>query len=219
MKTNEQLQKDIQDAIKWEPSLHAAEIGVTVRDGIVTLSGTVDNYGKKLEAESATKRVGGVKALVENIKVEFGSNGRKDDAAVAAEVVSGLERGWAVPEKLITVEVEDGMVTLTGTVNWNFQKDAAQTAANNQQGVRWVKNNITINPHTKDEIEKEGIENALLRNGYVDDREIQVSVAGDNVSLKGVVDSWYQRDEAERTAWNTPGVRSVKNELVIDYDD
>jgi osmotically-inducible protein OsmY len=219
MKTNEELQKDVQDAIKWEPLLNAAEIGVTAKNGIITLTGTVDSYTKKSEAEDASKNVAGVKAVVEKIEIKFGSTWQKDDNEIAKEVLNAFKWNWEVPDDKVKVKVEDGWVTLEGELHWNYQKDAAKKLVNNQVGVKGVINNITIKSETHDEIEKKDIESALMRNWSIDDDDIRVKVSGNRVTLNGTVNSFYQRDEAERIAWNAPGVSSVDNELVIDYDD
>lgn len=217
MKTNEGLQKDIQDAIKWEPLLHAAEIGVTVNNGIVTLTGTVDSYAKKAEAEHAAKNVAGVKAVVENIDVHFGHLSKKDDNEIAREVINAFNWNWEVPNDKVTVKVENGWITLGGELQWNYQRDAAGRSVNSLGGVKGLINNITIKPDAHDKIEKETIERALSRNWAIDDDDIEVGVKGNNVTLKGTVDSLYQKDEAGRIAWNAPGVWAVDNELVIDY--
>ncbi|GAB2583820.1 BON domain-containing protein [Spirosoma areae] len=216
MKTNENLQQDVEDAIKWEPSLNAAEIGVTAKDGIVTLSGIVNSYAKKLEAEDAAKNVAGVKAVVEKIDIKFGVTGVKNDNDVATEVVNAFKWSWEVPDDNVKVKVEHGWVTLEGAVEWNYQKEAAKKAIKNLAGVKGVTNNITIKAQSRDEIERKDIERAFVRSWALDDRDIQVEVSGNRVTLNGTVDSLYQKDEAGRIAWNAPGVWNVDNELVID---
>ena len=130
MKTNEELQKDVQDAIKWEPLLNAAEIGVTAKDGVITLTGSVNSYAKKSEAEMATKNVAGVKAVVEKIEIKFGSDwAKKDDNEIATEVLNAIKWDWEVPSDKIKVKVEKGWITLEGDVTWNFQKNAAKNVA------------------------------------------------------------------------------------------
>ena len=218
MKTNEELQRDVQDAIKWEPLLNAAEIGVTVKNGMVTLTGTVDSYAKKVEAETAAKNVGGVKAVVEKIDVKFAGTWRKDDNEIASEVVNALTVNWEVPQDKVHVKVEKGWVNLDGEVQWDYQKEAAKNAVKSLSGVMGVINNITIKSEAKDEIEREAIERAFRRNWSINDEGIQVSVSGNRVTLTGIVDSVYQRDEAGRLAWNAPGVWAVDNNLVIEYD-
>ena len=217
MKSNEELQKDVQDAIKWEPLLHAAEIGVTAKDGVVSLTGDVDSYAKKLEAENAAKKVIGVTALVERIEVKFPSSWVKTNGEIATEVVTALKSNWSVPQEKVTVKVEDGWVTLEGELPWNYQKEAARNAVKFLTGVKGVINNITIKSESHDEIEKEDVVDAIERSLSVDDSDIDVSVSGTTVTLTGTVNSWYQKEEAGRIAWNTPGIWHVKNELEIDY--
>lgn len=219
MKSNEELQKSVQDAIKWEPLLHAAEIGVTVKDGVVTLSGIVDSYAKKLEAENATKNVEGVKVIVEKITIKYNNLGMKSDADIANDVVNAFKWNWQVPEDLVKVAVENGWVTLGGEVEWNYQREGAQTAIKSLTGVQGVTNNILITTAKTDKVEKESIESALYRNWSIDDKDIDVKVVDNKVTLSGVVDSWYQKDEAERIAWNAPGVWNVHNNLVIEFND
>ena len=217
MKNNEELQTDVQNAIKWEPLLHAAEIGVTADDGIVTLSGVVDSYSKKYEAENAAKNVAGVKAVVEEIKVTFYSNlQERTDKEVAYEVVSALKNSWLIPDDNINVKVEGGWVTLHGKIGWNYQKEMIKTLVGKQTGVKGVSNDIQIDSETDATIEKRDIEDALRRNWSINADHIHVAVEGSSVILSGTVDAWYQRNEAERIAWNAPGVRKVDNRLVIE---
>ena len=218
MKTNAELQKDVQDAIKWEPLLNAAEIGVTAKDGVITLTGVVDSYSKKIEAEDAAKNVAGVKAVVEKIEIKFSSSwGKKDDNEIASEVLSAFKWNWQVPNNKVKVKVEDGWVTLSGELEWNTQKEAAKDAVKNLLGVKGVSNTITIKSETQDQIEKRDIESALNRSWATMDKDIMVKVTDHNVKLSGTVNSWYQKDEAARIAWNAPGVWSVDNELIVDY--
>jgi osmotically-inducible protein OsmY len=218
MKTNEILQKDVQDAIKWEPLLNAAEIGVIAKDGIITLTGTVDSYAKKLEAENAAKNISGVKALVEKITVKVGTSWSKTDGEIAAEVLTALKNSWENPTDKIKVTVENGWVTLSGEVNWNYQKDAAKNSVKYLNGITGVNNSITIKASTRDEIEKKDVETAIERNWSLGEQDINVKVSGTKVTLTGTVNSLYQKEEAARIAWNTPGVWSVDNELVVEYE-
>lgn len=217
MKTNAELQTDVQNAIKWEPLLNAAEIGVTAKDGVISLTGVVDSYAKKVEAENAAKKVIGVKALVEKIEVKFPSSFVKTSLEIANEVLAALKSNWSVPEDKVTVKVEDGWVTLEGELPWNYQKEAAKSATTYLAGVKGVTNNIKIKSESHDTIEKKEVEKAIGRSWSVDDSDIVVSVSGTTVTLKGTVGSWYQKEEAARIAWNTPGIWHVKNELEVDY--
>lgn len=217
MKNNQELQTDVQNAIKWEPLLHAAEIGVTAKDGVVSLTGVVDSFIKKTEAENAAKKVIGVKALVENIEVKFPGSWSKTDAEVANEILVAFKANYSVPNDKVSIKVEDGWVTLEGELPWNYQKVAAKNAINHLSGVRGVTNNIKIKSKTQDAIEKEDVQSALDRHWSLDDTDIDISVSGTTVTLSGLVHSWYQKDEASRIAWNTPGIWHVKNELEVDY--
>jgi osmotically-inducible protein OsmY len=218
MRSNSDLQKNVQDAIKWEPLLNAAEIGVTVKDGVVTLTGVVDSYSKKMEAEAAAKNVAGVKAVVEKIEIKYSTTwSKKDDNEIANEVLNAFKWNWQVPSDKLKVKVEKGWVTLEGELNWNYQREAAKDAIKNLLGVTGVTNSIKIKSETHDAIEKMDIENALTRNWSVNDQDIRVKVEGSKVTLEGLVNSPYQKEEAERIAWNAPGVWTVDNLLSVEY--
>ena len=219
MKSNEDLQKDVQSAIKWEPLLNAAEIGVTAKDGVVTLTGIVDSYAKKLEAESAAKNVTGVRAVAEEIEIKFSSSYSKNDTEIANEVLNAWKWNWEIPNDKIKVKVEKGWVTLEGELTWNYQKEAAKRVIIHLMGVKGVSNKITIKSETHDAVETASIERALERNWSIDDENIHVKVTGHTVKLTGTVDSIYQKDEAGRIAWNAPGVWTMDNELAVEYDD
>ena len=196
MKSNQELQADVQNAIKWEPLLNAAEIGVTAKDGVVCLTGIVDSYPKKIEAENAAKKVIGVKALVEEIVVKFPSSWSKTNEEIAKEVLTTLEANWSVPKEKVTIKVQDGWVTLDGELPWNYQKEAAKNSINQLSGVKGVINNIKIKSNSHDLIEQEDVENAIGRSFSIDDCDISVSVSGTTVTLTGTVDSFYQKEEA-----------------------
>jgi osmotically-inducible protein OsmY len=198
--------------------LSAAEIGVMVNDGIVTLTGTVDSYSKKSEAEKAAKNVTEVKAVVEKIEIKVIDKwGKKDDNDIANEVINAFTWTWQVPADTVKVKVENGWVTLEGELQWNCQKDAAKDAVKNLLGVTGVSNNITIKSETQARLEEKDIEQALKRNWSTNERDITVKVNGHTIKLTGTVNSWYQKNEADRIAWNAPGVWAVDNELIVDY--
>ena len=218
MKNNAELQRDVQDAIKWQPLLNAAEIGVTAKDGVVSLTGVVDSYAKKTEAEDAAANVAGVTALVEKLEVRYPSSYSKTNAEIATEVLNALKARWDVPSDKVKVKVEAGWVTLTGEVSWNYQKEAAKEAIETLMGVTNVTNNIKIKSESMESIEKAAVENALKRNWAFYDNDIRVQVSGHTATLTGTVDSLYQKNEAGSIAWNAPGVWAVDNELVIDWN-
>ena len=218
MKTNEELQKDVQDAIKWQPLLKAAEIGVTAKNGVVTLTGNVNSFTKKIEAEKAAKSVLGVRAVVEEIHVKFSTSLDKNDEDLAGEILSSMKWDWSVPNDKVQVKVENGWVTIDGSVEWNYQKEAARSCAANLIGVKGVTNNGSVKANSNDAIEQADIEKALSRSWMVDDHNIQVKVNGNRVVLRGAVESIFEKDEAARLAWNAPGVNEVDNELAVIYE-
>ena len=219
MKNNAELQKDVQDALNWEPMLSAAEIGVTVKDGIVTLTGIVNNYTKKYEAEDAVKKVAGVKAVVEKIEVKFDfESPATSDSEIASEVLNAFRWNWKVPNDKVKVKVENGWITLEGEVEYLYEKEAATDCIRNLMGVAGVSNTITLRSRVTEAIEKAEIENALRRNWSIYDKDITVKVSGHKATLTGSVVSWYQRNEAGVIASNAPGVWSVQNDLIVDYD-
>jgi osmotically-inducible protein OsmY len=217
MKSNAELQQDVQDAIKWQPLLHAAEIGVTAKDGVVSLTGVVDSYSKKTEAEDAAKNVAGVTALVEKIEVRYPSSYSKTNGEIATEVLNALKARWDVPSDKIKVKVEAGWVTLTGELGWNYQKEAAKDAIGGLMGVTGVTNNITIKSESMESIEKAAIENALKRNWAFYANDIRVQVSGHKATLTGTVNSLYEKNAAGSVAWNAPGVWTVDNELLVNW--
>ncbi|UKB86031.1 BON domain-containing protein [Chryseobacterium sp. MEBOG06] len=216
MKTNSELQKDVQNAIRWEPLLRSAEIRVTAKDGVVSLTGVVDSFTKKAEAEAAARKITGVKALVENIEVNLPNSWTKSDADIANEVLAALKSNYKVPDDQVSVKVEDGCVILGGELNWNYEKEAAKNAITFLPGIKVITNNITIKSEMHEEIDKKDIENAL-KSSVIDDRDIRVSVSGKIVTLEGTVNSWYAKEEVGHIVWKAPGILEVKNNLEVDY--
>jgi osmotically-inducible protein OsmY len=219
MKTNRELQADVLEAIRWEPLLKQTKIAVEANEGIITLSGTVVSYIKKSQAENAAKKIIGVKAVVEKIAVKFNTDDEKDDSEIAIAVLNALKSNRKIPSDKIQVEVEDGHVTLDGTLEWNYQKEAAQKSTSIIEGIKVLTNNIKIRTDNPDDIEKLEIEQAIARNWAMNGQDVQVYVSANEVTLNGIVHSFYQKEEAERMAWNAPGVWAVNNELVIDYNE
>lgn len=219
MKHNETLKNEVMEAIRLEPLLNTAQIEVNTDEGIVTLSGTVDSYVKKRAAEHVVGKVPGVRAVAEKIKVKFGADDTKTDEALASEILKALQFTPGLLKYSISVLVEDGWVTLVGKVKWIAQKEEVERAVHHLSGVRMITNNISIRSEREDDVEKATIKNAFLRNWAIDDQEIEVSVLGNQVTLMGKVHSLYQRNTAERIAWNAPGVCNVHNKLTIEYPD
>lgn len=216
MKTDENLQKDVQDALKWEPQLHAAEIGVIAKNGIVTLTGTVDNYYKKNEAENAAKKVHGVKAIVEKIEVKSPDSKSINDNQIAEKILNIFKSDFSIPDEKIKLKVEKGWVTLEGNVNWNYQKEAAKNAITDLMGVKGVTNKIKTQTDRNDEVKKKAIQKAIANNAALENDHIEVSVKNSDVKLSGLVNSFFEKEEAERLAWKAPGVWSVSNEIGVD---
>jgi osmotically-inducible protein OsmY len=219
MKTDNQIQKDVMDQLKWEPFLNASEIGVAVKNGVVTLSGIVDTYSKKLAAEKAAKKVSGVKAVAEDIQIGVSPAYSKTDAEIAEAVLNALKWHSAVQEEKIKIKVENGVVTLDGEVEWDFQRSNAKTAIENLTGVRTVYNFIVLKPKiTASDIEQK-IRAAFQRSATIDSGTITADVVGSRVTLRGKVRSFAEIEDAENAAWFAPGVTSVENRIEMDIPE
>jgi osmotically-inducible protein OsmY len=211
---DEEIQKDVLAELKWDAQVQPNEIGVSVKDGVVTLTGWVDSYLKKWAAEDAAHRVGGVKAVANDIEVKVFSE--RTDADIAEAAIRALQWDAAVPADNIQVTVSKGWITLKGEVNWNFEKQDAERVVRRLTGVTGVSNLITVKPSTTATELKKRIENALVRNAQVDAGKITVEVQGSKAILKGSVRAWIEREEAERVAWLAPGVTSVENRITVE---
>jgi len=217
MKSNLQLQKDVLDELRWTPMLSAAEIGVTAKDGIVTLTGIVDGYSKKQAAEAAAKRVGGVRAVAEEIQINFDHKGNPNDADIAKEAANALKWNMALPPGRVRAIVENGWITLEGDVEWYYQKETAKESVQSLRGVKGITNLIMLKPDMNSNVNKVSIENALDRDAFIDNDHVKVDTVDHKVILKGTVKSWSQKEEASRVAWSAPGVQKVENDLVVVY--
>ncbi|WP_055443448.1 BON domain-containing protein [Lacinutrix himadriensis] len=217
MRSDLSIKEDILEELEWQPSIDETQIGVVVKDGIVTLTGTVDSYVKKREAEKAAKSVVGVKAVAEEIEVQYGTSAHKSDTEIAKAAVNALKWNISVPSNKIDVKVEDGWVYLEGEVMWDFEKTAAKKAVENLQSVKYVVNNIALKNPVRAEDIKNKIKKAFERSADIDSKGITVKAEGHNIKLIGKVHSLKEKEDARRTAFYAPGVWSVENELVVEY--
>jgi osmotically-inducible protein OsmY len=215
VRTDEQIQRDVLDELKWDSRVQVNEIGVAVTDGVVTLTGWVDSYMKKLAAEAAAHRVHGVKAVANDIEVRLPGSAERTDADLAKAVLDALRWDAAVPTDKIDVTVSHGWVTLKGEVEFGFEKRDAERAVQRLSGVKGVTNLITVRPHPLPTDLKQNIEKALVRNAETDAQHITVEVQGSKVILRGTVRSYAEKKAAEDTAWSAPGVTEVENRIVV----
>ena len=214
-RTDEQIQKDVLEELKWEARVQPNEIGVAVKDGIVTLMGQVDSYTKRWAAEEAAQRVRGVKAVANEIEVRLPVSAERSDADIAAAAIRALEWDAFVPVDKINITVSKGWITLTGEVEWQFQKEDAERVVRRLSGVKGIVNLISVKPRVIPSDLKQKIEQALVRSVETDARKINVDVQGSKVILTGTVRSWAEREDAERAAWSAAGVASVDNRIAI----
>jgi osmotically-inducible protein OsmY len=217
MKTDAQVQQDVIAELKWEPSVNSAQIGVEVKNGIVTLAGHVGSYAEKWDAERAAQRVAGVKALAIELDVTLTGSSKRSDADIARSAESALQWTTFLPKDAVKITVEKGWITMTGTVDWAYQRQAAADGVRYLLGVTGVSDQIAIKSNVSSTAVKADIEAALKRRAAVDAQKIKVEVRGADVTLTGTVDSWAERDLARHSAWSTAGVRNVVDNLTFAY--
>jgi osmotically-inducible protein OsmY len=217
VKTDQQLKQDVIAELGWVPSVNAAQIGVEVKDGVVTLAGHVDSFAEKWNAEAAAQRVSGVKALAIEMEVMLPGSSRRTDADIARTATNVLEWTTYLPKDAVKVMVENGWITLSGEVEWEYKKREAVYAVRYLMGVTGVSDQITIKPVVSTSAVKSDIEAALKRRAATDAQNISVEVQGNDVTLTGTVHNWSERELAANTAWCTPGVHNVVDNINVHY--
>lgn len=218
MKKDIEIQKNVVEEIKCIPLINANEIGVIVKNGIVTLSGTTDSYPKKVAIEKAVKKVKGVKGIAEDIEVNLTNSFKKTDSEIAQIIMNALEWQSSAQTDEVRILVEDGWVTVEGSVNWDFERKSVTKVIENIVGVKGINNNLKIiNKPTSADI-KNKILASFIRNASIDASKIEITTEGSKVTLSGSVNTWDEYEEAERSAWSTPGVSVIENQLEFEDD-
>jgi osmotically-inducible protein OsmY len=215
MRTDSEIKKDVENELRWDPDIDATDIGVSVHNGVVTLTGFVRSYMQKTQAERDAKRVAGVVAVANDVEVRLPYINKRPDPEIARDAVQKLQNELPYSSQFIKVTVKDGWLTLEGALEWNYQRDRAEKAVRSVRGVIGVTNDITLKPRVAASEVKQKIEEALKRSAELDAGRITVETVGSKVTLKGTVRSWAERTEAERAAWQAPGVTTVENQIAI----
>jgi osmotically-inducible protein OsmY len=213
--TDKDLKLHVQSALDWEPSLDASDIGVSVDEGVVTLRGNVTSYPEKVAAERAALKVYGIKGVANDLTVHLVGDFECTDTDIAQAAVAALKWNTVVPADRVTITVTNGWLTLHGTLDWQYQKDAAARTVRDLRGVKGVSNDVAVQPRVKTIDVRDKIEAAFKRSAEIDARRINVTASDGRVVLSGNVHSWAERQEAERAAWAAPGVKQVDDRLTV----
>jgi osmotically-inducible protein OsmY len=215
MRTDSEIKKDVEDELRWDPDIDATDIAVAVHNSVVTLTGFVRSYMQKTQAERDAKRVAGVLGVANDIEVRLPYINKRPDPEIARDAIQKVQSELPYSSQFIKVTVKDGQLTLEGALEWNYQRDRAEKAVRTVRGVVGVTNNITLRPRVAASDVKRQIEEALKRSAELDANRITVETSGSKVTLKGTVRSWAERTEAERAAWQAPGVTTVEDQISI----
>ncbi len=215
MKSDNEIERDVKAELEWDPDLDATDIAISVKKGVVTLTGFVKSYTDKYEAETAAKRVAGVTGVANDLEVRMPAVDERPDPDIARDAVAALKSQLPISSENIKVIVKNGWVTLEGEAEWQYQRQTAENAVRRIKGVKGVSNTILLRPHIEPTEVKRKIEEALRRSAEVDASRITVEANGSEVILKGTVRSWIEREEAERAAWAAPGVTRVDDRIVV----
>jgi osmotically-inducible protein OsmY len=215
MRTDTEIKRDVEDELKWDPDIDPTDIAVSVKNGVVTLTGFVRSYLQKLDAEADAKRVAGVVGVANDIEVRLPSEFERPDPEIARDAVAAIKNELPYSHERFKVVVKKGWVTLEGDAEWNYQRERAEQAARRVRGVKGVTNLITLKPRVAPSEIKAKIEDAFRRSAEIDAGRITVEANGGEVILRGTVRSWAERKEAEEAAWRAPGVTKVDNRITI----
>jgi osmotically-inducible protein OsmY len=215
MRSDSEIEKNVKAELEWDPDLDATDIAVSVKNGVVTLTGFVKSYTDRYEAETAAKRVAGVVAVANDIEVRMPSVDERPDPEIAREAAAAIKSQLPISSEHIKIIVKNGWVTLEGEVEWQYQRQTAENVVRRIKGVKGVSNTILLKPRAEPTEVKRKIQEALRRSAEVDANHIEVEARGGEVTLKGTVRSWIEREEAERAAWAAPGVTKVEDRIVV----